>query len=345
MTDASGLTLGIAIPPTPPIEQLFRAMALANALELEVVSTWDHVAEFSLPSDASSAAFEYQTLLGALAGRAGTVRLAVGVSDLIRRHPVVLAQAFLTLAHLTDRAPILGVGAGERANTQVLGLPFDAPVSHLEAGLSVLRACLDGKGALPLVAPAGRAPELWIGARGPRMLSLTGRFADGWYPPDIVEPESYREGLERVHASAIASGRNPDTILPAAELIVMAFPHLADVDSLLVSDEARLAGLLLDADAWRRGGFSHPLGEDFRGFVDYDESLVTSEMLMSVPSALIARHVLHGSPPRIAEQLAELHSAGLRHVNLSFGPVRDGACESLIGDVVSAVRRRLGRSA
>ena len=40
-------------------------------------------------------------------GRAG--QPGVGVTELIRRHPVVIGEAMMTLSHLTKRAPILGV--------------------------------------------------------------------------------------------------------------------------------------------------------------------------------------------------------------------------------------------
>ena len=28
----------------------------------------------------------------------------------------------------------------------------------------------------------GRFPEIWIGASGPRMFDIAGRYADGWWP-------------------------------------------------------------------------------------------------------------------------------------------------------------------
>lgn len=64
-------------------------------------------------------------MLGHLASRAGRLRLGVGVTEAVRRNPVVLAQAMITLAHLTKRAPILGLGSGERENTVPYGLSLD----------------------------------------------------------------------------------------------------------------------------------------------------------------------------------------------------------------------------
>lgn len=49
--------------------------------------------------------FDYQALLGYLAARAGRVRLSVAVTEPIRRHPVLIAQTMLTLAHMTRADP------------------------------------------------------------------------------------------------------------------------------------------------------------------------------------------------------------------------------------------------
>ena len=48
---------------------------------------------------------------------AGRMRIGVAVTEMLRRHPVMVAQAALTLSELTKRPLILGVGAGERLNT------------------------------------------------------------------------------------------------------------------------------------------------------------------------------------------------------------------------------------
>ena len=107
-------------------------------------------------------------------------------------------------------------------------------------------------------------------------------------------------------------------------------------------DDARLTGLLLSADAWRDAGLKHPLGEHARGFVDHDPARVTRDILDAVPPELVARHVLFGTPSRIADQLDALRLAGLRHANLSFGPLNDDASTRAVCAVVDAVRRQGG---
>ena len=90
--------------------------------------------------------FDYQALLGYLATRAGNLRLGVGVTEPIRRHPVLIAQTMLTVAHMTKRAPILGIGAGERMNVDPYGLDFSHPVARLAEALQIIRLCFSRRG-------------------------------------------------------------------------------------------------------------------------------------------------------------------------------------------------------
>ena len=40
------------------------------------------------------------------------------------------------------------------------------------------------------------SPSIWTGAIGPRMLGITGREADGWYPAGTYTPEAFAEKLK-----------------------------------------------------------------------------------------------------------------------------------------------------
>lgn len=52
------------------------------------------------------------TLAGALAVSTERVGIATSVIDTVRRHPVMIAQAALTLSHLSGGRFILGLGSG-----------------------------------------------------------------------------------------------------------------------------------------------------------------------------------------------------------------------------------------
>src|SRR5256714_5612921 len=58
----------------------------------------------------------------------------------------------------------------------------------------------------------GSPPPIWLGAHGPRMLRLTGRYADGWLPSYPMEAGDYAERLSVVRSAAREAGRDPASI-------------------------------------------------------------------------------------------------------------------------------------
>src|SRR5207245_7155595 len=60
----------------------------------------------------------------------------------------------------------------------------------------------------------GRFPPIWVGAHGPRMLDITGRYADGWLPSHVPTPEDYADRLARIKRAAAAAGRDGEAFTP-----------------------------------------------------------------------------------------------------------------------------------
>ncbi|MFI6172650.1 LLM class flavin-dependent oxidoreductase [Nocardia sp. NPDC051052] len=275
--------------------------------------------------------FDYAPLLAHLAAGAGRVQLGVGVTDPHRRHPVLLAQTFLTLAHMTKVPPILGLGSGETENLDPYGFTWNRPVDRLEEALQVIRAALTDaksidfagkyyridKAPMDLNAPADRMPQIWLGAHGPRMLELTGRYADGWYPWETLSPEEYERRLKLVHTSARAAGRDPDAIVPAQMVQMLTARTRAGIRRLLRAPAVRYLGLLAPDTVWARYGVKHPLGEGFRGLIDLmPHQLTKAEVqaaIAEVPDEVLHDWLMIGTPPEILARIRTLADAGLRH--------------------------------
>jgi phthiodiolone/phenolphthiodiolone dimycocerosates ketoreductase len=77
------------------------------------------------------------TLAGAVAVSTERVRIATSVIDTVRRHPVMIAQAAITLSHLSEGRFILGLGSGEKANIAPYGFDLAHAVSRFEEALQV----------------------------------------------------------------------------------------------------------------------------------------------------------------------------------------------------------------
>ena len=133
-----------------------------------------------------------------------TSQMSIGITtESIRRHPVALAQQFLTLQHITGGRTILGSGGGEGENILPYGLPFDRPVGRMEEAIRVIRKMWDSDGPVSfegdhfqfddavfgLNAPKSGLPEIWLCGVGPRMCRVAGEIGDGWLPAMITAEE------------------------------------------------------------------------------------------------------------------------------------------------------------
>src|SRR5712671_2285453 len=94
----------------------------------------------------TDAFFDPFVMMGAMAARYRRVRIGTGVTEAFRRHPATLAQAFVTVDHLTRGRAILGIGNGERENTEPYGMPFTRRVGRLEEALAIIRKLWESGG-------------------------------------------------------------------------------------------------------------------------------------------------------------------------------------------------------
>ena len=349
MKQKSGISVGLQIGTQPPLSAIRAFLLGARAMALDSVMVIDHFQNvfpssiwdrdltwLSAKRATPHEFFDYQVLAGYLASRVGRMRLGVGVTEAVRRHPVLIAQAMMTLSHLTKRAPILGIGAGERMNLDPYGFDSSQPVARLEEALQVIRLCLSTQGPITFAGshfqldnapmdlkPArGRVPEIWVGGHGPRMLVLTGRYGDGWYPTTVVSPAEYAAKLATVRTAATTAGRDPASITPALHRFMVVGATEREARAMLETKVVRAFALMAPAALWQQAGAVHPFGSHFHPLVDfvpgrYDRATM-DEAIAAVPTALVTEGpLLWGSQEQIVAKLRAFGDAGLRHVVLA----------------------------
>ena len=280
----------------------------------------------------------------AVAG-AATSEITIGVTtESVRRHPVALAQQFLTLQHITNGRTILGIGGGEGENILPYGLEFDRPIGRMEESIQVIRKLWDTNGpvsfegehfrfddaVLGLGAPKSGLPEIWLCGGGPRICRIAGELGDGWLPA-LLSSDDYADRVGRIKRARAKAGRaaGPFTFGLFAFAVVTA--SLEAAEPLLEHPFIKSMLLTLPAAAFERYGATHPLGEGVVGMADYipgrlgrDEVLA---MVDTIPQDVVREYVLHGSPDDIKQQLAPFVRAGLEHVvPLNLAPMADPAC-------------------
>lgn len=305
-----------------------------NALYPRSIGTADYLGVARLVPKID-AQLEPWTMLGysAARNRFGRLKLGVGVTDASRRHPAVTAQAAATLNLITRGRAILGMGVGMRGGNQPYGVEWTTPVSRFEEAIATVRALWDSGGELTsrestyfplrdavfdLPPYRGRWPEIWIAARGPRMLGITGRYADAWFPGMLSRPVEYAAGLERVKAAASDAGRNPDAITPALSISVATGRSRDTVEETLSSMAAKALALGLSGQTWTDHGIQHPFGDGFSGAQDLIPQPLSEHAVLAlikdVPTALLKDAVLAGTPHEVVEQAAELRNHGVGYL-------------------------------
>jgi phthiodiolone/phenolphthiodiolone dimycocerosates ketoreductase len=219
--------------------------------------------------------------------------IGTSVTEPIRRHPMSLAQTFVTLDHIARGRAILGIGNGLRENTEPYGFATDKRVGRLEEALGLIRTLWNSRGRpvdfegkfwtlkdavfdLPLY--KNKPPRMFVGAHFPRMLRLCGRFGDGWLPGEKVHATEYRTRLDVIRESAEQAKRPLDTFVASQTLMCVIGESRAEVlEKALGNKYCAYMALGLPPAVWREHGAEHPLSEQEAGFLEIVPSRVTEE--------------------------------------------------------------------
>ncbi|RUA24852.1 MAG: hypothetical protein DSY73_03005 [Actinobacteria bacterium] len=129
--------------------------------------------------------------LAAIALATDHIQLGPGITNPYVRHPGVTATAIATLDELSAGRAFVGIGAGGGLTLDPLGISRDRPLTAVREMVAALRDLFDGTtvdldGAVSSFRSAslgfGRSGiEIILAGRGPRMTSLGGEVADGFY--------------------------------------------------------------------------------------------------------------------------------------------------------------------
>lgn len=162
-----------------------------DALGFDSVWVWDHYVSWSDPYES---VLECWSTLAALAEATQSIQLGTLVANNTNRHPGRLAKVTATLHEISGGRSELGIGAGGLAYEQTqFGIEQGSPgerVERLAEAVQIIRALWTGQPVTfqgqyyqltnAIAAPAQNPPpRLIVGASGPRMARLAGRYANG----------------------------------------------------------------------------------------------------------------------------------------------------------------------
>jgi len=257
------------------------------------------------------------------------VPIAMTVVDTIRRHPAMLAQTALTIDHLSKGRFILGLGSGELENTVPYGFDFKKPVSRFEEAIKVIKllwhsdGLVDFEGQFYKLEHArldtefynGKPPEIWTGALGPRMLGITGREADGWWPAGTYTPEDFAAKLKVILDAGDAVGRDMSHFTPAlTQICLIGEPD--ETAEMLEQPMVKSIILMQNAEDLRQFGHEHPMGPDWRGIHDLNPAVLTRERMIQFCDELDTQAIRDifpvGTPKEVALKIKGFVDAGVQ---------------------------------
>jgi phthiodiolone/phenolphthiodiolone dimycocerosates ketoreductase len=272
--------------------------------------------------------------------------IATTVVDTVRRHPSLLAQSALTISHLSKGRFILGLGSGELENTVPYGFDFSKPVSRLEESIKVIKLLWESDGPVDFDGDFfhlhharldtelydGKAPPIWLGAAGPRMLGITGKYADGWWPAGSYTPEDYAAKLKTILDAGDAAGRDMSHFTPAITQICL-IGEEDEIAEMVKTPMVKSIILMLNAADLRQFGHEHPMGPDWHGIMDFDPVKLSREKIIKfcdeVDTQAIRDIFPVGTPKQVAAKMKGFADAGMRVFKLmeygSMGGLRFAA--------------------
>jgi alkanesulfonate monooxygenase SsuD/methylene tetrahydromethanopterin reductase-like flavin-dependent oxidoreductase (luciferase family) len=247
-----------AAPGRDPVRDARRA----EDLGFDFVSASDHL-------HGVSPTYETWTMLTWIAAATSRIGVATRVLGTPYRHPAVVAKMAETFDRLAGGRLILGLGGGA-SDEEFRGFGLDArsprdKVDGLEEAVRIIRGMwttpaftfrgrlyrTDGAQLEPK--PERRVP-IWLGTYGNRALALTGRLADGWIPSlGYAPPERVTAMRERLRAAASRSGRDPDEITCAYNVVVRIDEHADSSPSVVSGSPGAVAERLI---GFARMGFT-----------------------------------------------------------------------------------------
>ncbi|MBI3752414.1 MAG: LLM class flavin-dependent oxidoreductase [Chloroflexi bacterium] len=214
--EAGGPRIGVAIGSigATPRWWLESARRL-DAAGYPAVWSWDH---FVGRGDRTVPDVEQWTILAAAAASTERIGLGTFVTNVMNRHPALLARMASTVQELSGGRVTLGIGiGGGKKEHDAYGMDFPEAAERarrLAEAVAVLRALWTG-GPVSLEGEFYRlreavahpvpdpAPRILIGAESPAGVRLAARIGDGWAPEDAV----YAQLLPAYLDALAAAGR------------------------------------------------------------------------------------------------------------------------------------------
>src|SRR5881396_1392124 len=283
----------------------------------------------------AAAAPEPFTTLAAIAAGTRKIRVGIAVTDLVRRHPAIIAQTLATLSTQYPRRLFLGLGTGDPMNQSPFGLPTEQRYSRLREGLQIIRQLWNSSIDKPAsfkgrffslnnaYLQAGQekqpVPPIYLAAFGPRMLRLAGEAADGWIP-HCHTPATYKMDLDIIRESGRQAKRNLDTFTPAYYTLSSISTNRAEADRNVLGPARYFLALIPEALKKIDPLANHPGRIWEKMSYPKEQRETIRKIAAEIPESDAYNTVIHGTGEDCIEQIEGYRKAGCKEFMLTFVP-------------------------
>jgi len=161
----------------------------------------------------------YETL-ALIAEGTETIKMGPGVTNPYVRSPAITAAAVATLDELSNGRATLGIGPGDKATFDALGIEWTKPVSTIKDAITMMSTLMAGEktesGAqLGGVKAVQEKVPIYMGAQGPMMLKTAGGFSDGALI-NASNPKDFEAAVPLIKQGAEEAGKSISDVDVAA---------------------------------------------------------------------------------------------------------------------------------
>ncbi len=246
MTSLRG-TFGIAArnftayPEMPDVQALVEYGVKMEEMGFDSLWVWDHIL---LGVEPNFPIIESLTLLTAIAARTKKIKLGTGILVLPLRNPVLLAKELSSMDLLSNGRLLMGMASGwYRREFDALGVPFEKRGKIMDENLDIMTRfwtedMVKGQFTYHKI-PAGvmypkpvqkPRPPILIGGYVDRVLKRAAVSGDGWLTY-FYRPEDFTKSWAKIRNFAEEAGKDPDSLLNAAQLPIRVGKSRAAVES------------------------------------------------------------------------------------------------------------------
>ena len=193
------MKFGIEFVPQIPLKELVRLVKIAEDVGFEYAWITDHYNNKNV----------YETL-ALIASETETIKMGPGVTNPYVRSPAISASAIATIDEISEGRATFGIGPGDKATFDALGIEWTKPVSTIKAAIADINTLLAGEkteagAALGGVKKVQDAIPIYMGAQGPKMLETAGEIADGVLI-NASNPKDYEAAMPMIKKGLATAG-------------------------------------------------------------------------------------------------------------------------------------------